>query len=206
MLEIAAQYLAAGVFEQLSVGTLDVTTVANLKELWLTDTVWDDERFPSTGINPPGAATDPTRNTTTGLLEFSASQVNTVAIVGQFSHAIKIGSAIRPHIHIRYPDANTGNSVWQFQYEIAGIGQEFPSSYTSEMKTFAAPGVARRHALHSFTEIDMSAYTGVSVMINCILSRLGNNGADTYGSVMPLLEFDIHHQKDSLGSRDETAK
>lgn len=176
------------------------------KEFTLSDTVWEDLRFPVAGINPPGAASDPARNTTTGLLVFSASATNIIAIQVQMPHSWKIGSEISPHIHLWYPNANAGNSVWTLQYQLAGIGDNFPNSFTTITETFAAPGVAQRHSLHAFDNIDMSSVTGVSAMIVMLLSRIGGDGADTYGAALPLLEFDIHYQIDSLGSRDEIVK
>ena len=48
---------------------------------------WEDLRFPSQGINPPGAASDPIRSQTTGLLEFSGSADNVICGVAQMPHS-----------------------------------------------------------------------------------------------------------------------
>jgi hypothetical protein len=37
---------------------------------------WEDLRFSAVGINPPGAGTDPTRDTTDGRLIFAAAATN----------------------------------------------------------------------------------------------------------------------------------
>lgn len=44
--------------------------------------------------------------------------------------------------------------------------------------------------------------TGIQIsdMIVWKLSRIGGNGADTYGADARLLEFDIHYQQDAPGS------
>jgi len=170
------------------------------------NTVWDDLRFPVAGINPPGAATDPSRNTTTGLLEFSASQINTIAIQVQMPHPWALGTSIIPHIHLIYPDSNAGNSVWRLSYDIAKINANFAGSFTTDTKTFASPAAANRHALHAFGAIDMTTHNGLSVMIIMLLERLGNDGADTYAAALPLLEFDIHYEIDTAGSAEQTSK
>lgn len=175
-------------------------------EIRQTATSWEDLKAPSTAINPPGAASDPARNTTTGLLEFSASATNVIAIAIQIPHAWKIGTAISPHIHLWYPDGNAGNSVWKLEYQVAAIGSAFPGSYTPDTKTFAAPAVANQHVLHPFDDIVMTSITGVSAMLLILLSRLGGDGADTYASALPLLEFDVHYEVDSFGSDEETTK
>lgn len=175
-------------------------------EIRQTDTSWEDLKAPSTAINPVGLASPPSRNSTTGLLDFAAAGTNTCAIAIQMPHSWKLESTISPHIHLWYPDANAGNSVWKLEYQIAKIGGAFAGSYTSDTKTFAAPEVANQHQLHSFDDIAMTGIDGVSAMIVILLSRLGGEAADTYAADLPLLEFDVHYQVDSLGSDEETTK
>ena len=175
-------------------------------EIRQTETSWEDLKAPSTAINPIGLAAPPTRNATTGLLDFDAAGTNTVAIALQMPHAWKLERAISPHIHLWYPDANAGNSVWKLEYQFAKIGGNFAGSYTSDTKTFAAPGAANRHELHAFDDIVMTGVDGVSAMIVILLSRIGGDGADTYAAALPMLEFDVHYQVDSLGSDEETTK
>ena len=74
---------------------------AKPSSLTLNDTVWDDLRFPANAINPPGAAADPIRNTSTGMLEFSGSADNVIAGIAQMPHAWRAGTSIRPHLHLR---------------------------------------------------------------------------------------------------------
>lgn len=178
-----------------------------IEDLRLSDTVWDDLRFPAAGINPPGAASDPTVNTTNGLLEFSATATNVIAIQAQFPHDWKIGSSINPHIHWRKKTAGNGNVLWRMQYEFKGIGQDFTDTLTALDSATPAvgtdDGTALRHLLSSFGSVSMTGYAnaGVSIMGIILISRIGGDAADTYAGVAQLLEFDIHYQKDSLGSR-----
>lgn len=174
-----------------------------MHELYLTDTVWDDLRFPATAINPTGTAAPPAVNNDNGLLYFSKSAVNIIAIAGQMPHGWKRGSTISPHIHVMHNDEGAGNSVWKFEYNIAKINGQFASSYSSETKTFAAPGAVRTHSLFSFADIDMSDYDGTSTMFLVLISRLGDDVADTYDNTIALLEFDVHYQINKIGTRDE---
>lgn len=159
---------------------------------------WDDLRFPATGINPPGATSDPTRNTSDGLLDFSASAVNLVMGVAQMPHSWKEGTRVEPHIHWMVPNSNTGVVVWKFEYTVAKRNEVFPA-YADITVLAPAPEVASRNGFTSFGHIDMEGKTASSVIL-WKLSRLGDNATDTYGSVAKLLEFDIHYLVDSLGS------
>jgi len=60
-----------------------VVEVVNSGKILLTNTCWDDLRFPASGINPPGPENAPTRDETDGRLHFSASATNILAIQAQ---------------------------------------------------------------------------------------------------------------------------
>jgi hypothetical protein len=174
-------------------------------DIQLLDTAWDDLRFPAAGINPPGAASDPVRNTTDGLLEFSASQVNIIAIQAQLPHQWKEGSTLHAHAHWMPINANAGNVVWELKYKVANINEAFPAGWTTVPVTVAASGVAEKHQISNLAEIEMTGKT-LSCMVLILLSRLGDNVADTYGSVVKLLEMDIHFEIDGFGSDEEFVK
>jgi len=169
-------------------------------------TVWEDLRFPVTAIDPAGTAAPPSRNTTTGLLEFSAKAVNIIAIQAQIPHAWKLGSAISPHIHWAPSNTDTGDVRWDLAYKIVPIGSVIPASWTNDTIWIAGSGTADEHMLSEFKDIDMSAVTGVSCMLLIKLSRNGSAAGDTFTGVAQLLEFDIHYQIDTIGSRSEYLK
>jgi hypothetical protein len=165
---------------------------------------WEDLRFPATAINPVGQSAPPTLNEDNGTLEFSATLVNTIAFQVQMPHAWREGSTIRPHLHARKKTEGAGNIVWQFTYEFANVGDVFTDSPTTLTSSTPAPlgqddGSALKHLIWPFDDIDMTRMN-VSCMALCTLSRLGNDSGDTYAGVAQLLEFDIHHIVDSLGS------
>jgi hypothetical protein len=172
----------------------------------LANTFWDDLRFPAAGINPPGAAADPTQDTTDGRLVFSASAENIVAIQAQMPHSWKEGSTISPHIHWSPTSTHTGNVKWQMKYKIANVFEAFPAEWTTVTALQAAAGVSDTHQLTDFDgDITMTGKT-LSAMILILISRLGADGADTYTGTVKLNEIDIHYEIDGFGSASEYSR
>ena len=165
---------------------------------------WEDLTYPATGINPPGAASDPTRNTTDGMFEFSKSAENILAGVAHLPHRRKFGSPIVPHIHWLPADDTAGNIVWKFEYKVVPYDGAVPANYTAVSKTVAAPE-AVKHVVTTFGGIAMTD-TVLGTVILWKLSRLGDNVANTYDAIVKLMEFDIHFLQDSMGSGRETEK
>jgi hypothetical protein len=173
-------------------------------------THWEDLRFPSAGINPPGAAADPTRSTTTGMLEFAGNADNILAGTAQMPHAWKEGSTISPHIHLWFPTSASANTRWKFEYDFATINGDFVNTYGTYTDggtiTVANPQSVKKHVLAGFTDI---ALTGCKISTQLVwkLSRLASSdAADNDTSVCVLLEFDIHYECDSAGSEQEFVK
>ena len=159
---------------------------------------WDDMKYPASGINPPGAASDPTRDTEDGTFVFSASATNIIAGGALMPHSRKIGTIIEPHIHWSPTTTGAGNVVWRFEYTVASVGNVFPA-YTVVDVVAAAGGVAEKHSVLSFGSLTM-ADDALGSMLKWKLSRLGADAADTYADTARLLEFDIHIQIDGFGS------
>jgi len=187
-------------------GSLHVTASVVIDgDFSLGNTFWDDLKFPAAGINPPGAASDPGRDTTDGRLSFSASAENIVAIQVQMPHNWKEGSAIYPHFHWSPTNTDTGNVLWQLKYKIANVNGTFPGAWTTLTKLDAGDGTSDQHQIAAFSAIPMTGYT-LSCMMLILLSRVGDDGTDTYNAACKLNEFDIHYQIDSFGSDEEYTK
>lgn len=167
--------------------------------------VWEDLRFPASGINPPGGASDPARDTDDGRLVFAAAATNIIAIQAQMPHAWREGSAIRPHIHWSPTNTNTGNVLWRLQYKVASANEAFPGEWSTADVLAAGSGTTDMHQLAAFAEIPMTGKK-VSSMILLLLSRIGGDVTDTYNADAKLNEFDIHYQVDALGSEAEYVK
>ena len=123
----------------------------------------------------------------------------------QFPHGYKLGSDVYPHVHWTPTDAGAGSVVWQLEYSWADIDEVFPAVTPIEIAD-AAAGVAWTHQLASFAAVTGSGATGVSSMLVCRLFRDPAHASDTYGSDAALLEFDVHFEIDTVGSRIELVK
>ena len=165
---------------------------------------WDDLRFPATAINPPGQASDPDVEATTGLLLFAAAGTETIFALVQMPHSWKEGSVVKPHVHWQKTTSADGDVYWQLDYKKIPIGDVMDAEFTTLSATTPVSGTpdndtANEHLLTSFADIDMTGLT-LSDCLLCKLSRIGGNAADTYGADARLLEFDVHFQINTLGS------
>jgi len=173
---------------------------------------WDDLKTPASAINPPGQPSDPGLDTTTlpGTLLFDAAGIEVVALVVQLPHAYKEGSSLEPHVHWMKTTSAAGNVKWQMRYKMMKIGEVADAGFTTLTASDAVSGTvdsntAGQHLITSFGSISGTGLQ-ISDMLCIELSRLGNDGADTYGADARLLEFDIHYQQDEPGSRKEFFK
>ena len=168
----------------------------------------DDLRFPAAGINPPGGASDPTRETTYGTLVFSASATNIIAIQAQLPHSYKEGTDLEPHVHWSKTTSAAGSVACEFKYRWASIGEVMDAAWTADTvytPTVSDDNTAEKHALSAFATIDGTGRQ-ISDMLIITVSRLGGLAADDYAAVARMLEVDIHYEVDSPGSRQEYIK
>jgi len=181
------------------------------KTLVLDSVVWDDLRVPAqnTKLNP--TKSEPNFEIfTDGLYVYKFSTTNdddeSVHFIAQMPHTYKEGSDICPHVHWSPDSTNTGNVRWQLEYVIVNINGTFAGAATSDTITEAADGVALKHQLAEFTTIDGTGLT-ISHIIICRLTRMSSSdGLDTFTGNACFFEFDFHYQKDTQGSRTESAK
>lgn len=168
-------------------------------------TVFDDAQVVLSNIKAP-ASDPPTWATYRGceLPHYGAGGTNALYFTLQFTHRWKEASSIEFHFHVAYLNALTGNSVWRFTYSWADYLGVFPAQTTLDA-TFAAPGIANQHAIHSFPVISGTGFHISSVLL-CSLSRLGSNASDTYPSSIPAISADCHIEMDALGSNSEYVK
>ena len=174
------------------------------KDIGIYGTSWEDLRFPATALNPPGQASDPDLETTTGFYLFAAAGTELLYIAAQMPHAWKEGTTIQPHVHWSKTTSAAGDVVWQLEYEIVPIAGTFAGSYTAiSSSTPISPtpdnDTAGEHLITKLGDVSMTNQT-LSCMIAMKLSRLGGDAADTYGADARLFEFDIHYQVDTFGS------
>ena len=172
------------------------------------DTVWDDLRFPSNAINPPGAAADPTRSSTTGMLEFSGTVDHVIAGQVQMPHDWAAGTIIRPHIHVWFPTASVGvSSRWKLEVNRADANTDFEAAYGSYITvgviTINNPNNARKEVLQGWGDLPMTNLKE-SAVIMWRISRLALSDAlDNDTSNIVLLDVDFHYQRGKLGTDNE---
>jgi len=172
---------------------------------WMTDTVYSaNVSLPSSGINPPGGASDPARSTTTGLLEFSGTQDNIIVGAIQMPRGWSTRHArIHPHIHLRFPTSAAANTRWKFEYDFGNDVTSFTNVYgtytTLGTITVANPQDVYKAVHADFGTFDISGASDEPVIVYKI-SRLANSdAADTDTNVCVLLDIDLHYYRNSIG-------
>ncbi len=175
--------------------------------------VYEDLRVPFEGVGTAGVA-DPgydafvaaTAGGTSGTYAyaFAAAAKESLFFSVQMPHNYKEGTDIQPHVHWSPTDGTTGNVKWSLIYTWANIGDPFPSLSTISVLATAG-GTADTHQFKSLGSID-GTNKKISSMMMCHVYRDGADGNDTYAADAVLLEFDMHYEVDTLGSKTYTEK
>lgn len=166
--------------------------------------VWEDLLFPAAAINPPGGASDPDYDATVGGWLFDATGTELLFIQAQLPHSWA-RTVLKPHVHWQKTTSAAGNVLWRLEYRWARIGEAMDGSWTTLDTTTAIVSdqdTADVHAISAFDEIPRTT-EDISDMLLMKFSRIGGDASDTYGADARLLEFDIHYQKNALGSEYE---
>jgi hypothetical protein len=180
----------------------------NFRRLWGffgADTNWDDLRFPATQLRVNPATLKPDFDTTNVGFLFDAGSVETLYLIAQMPHGWKLGSTLYPHVHWEPTTTDTGNVYWRLEYKWTSIGETEPGSWTTLNVLDAGDGTALKHQIVSLGTMVGTGQT-LSSIISMKLSRVANDGTDTYTGEALLKEFDIHYEMDTLGSREEYEK
>lgn len=164
---------------------------------------WNDLRvsLESTRINPATSKPDLINFIgNTKVYGFDPSSVEGVTFSLQMPHNYIIGSRLRPHIHFSPTTTNVGDIVFGLECTMSDVNGTFPST-TTVYATATTSGIVGKHQILSFPEI--SGFQGTSGMICCYLFRNATDSGDTYTGDVAVLEYDIHYQVGSFGSRQE---
>lgn len=169
------------------------------------DSRWDDLRFPAANLKN-GSSGVPTWNNTYGLQEFSIGDYLFCQV--QLPHAWMKGTDLQPHFHWMKITSAPNLVAWQLEYRWIKIGDVMDGSWTTlsdETPDVSDGDTAWQHALTAVGAIPVDSTVELSDMLVCKLSRVATAGA-SYGARAALLEFDVHYQIDSFGSRQEYIK
>ncbi len=120
----------------------------------------------------------------------------------QLSHAIKLNSIIRPHVHIRQSSA--GQSVWKFAYVISDPGKAIagtPTVYTMNTNIFTYVSGTISQIVQGSAGISTKGL-GLSAMLIGALYRDDN----VISGDISMDFFDLHMELDGFGSSTEYTK
>ena len=183
------------------------------RTLELQETVWDDLRTPSNSVKVQGSsgipsyaqfADDGSGSTGVYTYMFEPTDLNQVFFTIQMPHTYKEGTDLVPHVHWAPQSTNGGNCEWKMEYTIANIGTVFGDTATVTMLD-AADGTINKHQVTTGATIDGSGMD-ISHMLVCRLYRDGGEGDDTFTGDAAFLEFDVHFEINTMGSRRELFK
>jgi len=179
------------------------------KTVELDETVWEDLRVAAqnTKINP--SKSEPAFvSWKDGLFLFRFLPGNdddeSVHFTVQLSHTYKEGTDIYPHIHWTPDNTDTGDVKWELEYSWQNVNGTFPAS-TSITVLDAADGTIDKHQVSSFAAISGTGKQ-ISSMLVCRLTRLGDDIEDDFTGNAFFLEFDLHFEVNTMGSRQEFIK
>jgi len=194
-----------------SEGDLDIFCPSE-KTIELQTPVYDDLRVSASSVKLGASINQPTWSQladdgagSRGVYSysFSPSTDNEVFFSVQMPHSYKEGTDLLPHVHWTPDSTNTGTIMWKLEYTIANIGSTFGNTATVNMPD-TADGVINKHQITTGSTISGSGL-GISHMLICRLYR-DVSDTDTFTGNAGLLEFDIHHQINTMGSRRELFK
>jgi hypothetical protein len=124
---------------------------------------------------------------------------------------MKVGSIIKPHLHIVNQNAigNTNyNVAFDISYTWANIGQVFPSELTQlNIKQSFQNAAALTHKMMNFADITPTVVQGnISSIFMAKITRVVADSQPYNTGDIFTIGFDIHYEKDTIGSRTPSSK
>ena len=181
-----------------------------------TATVWDDYVVPLGPNNWNGASNNPVLTKlfddgagSTGVYGYVYTNDDESLVTVQMPHRWKEGSTIYPHIHFMCTSdvSPTDEFGIEFEYAWADIGEDFPANST--LVTIDHETGVNTDNMHQLTNLTASGIDGtghtISSVLMCRIKRVAADSND-YADGIAILDFDIHYEVDTVGSRTVTAK
>lgn len=209
--------------QQLHQGMLVWSDAINLgavsvQQLTLSDTVWDDIRINSGGFEISGTS-DPSQvdwqpgGSGPNLRLWEFAKDDQIFCSAQMPHGYKAGTNLQLHVHWtpgKYGVAQRGNKVgWKIDITAAHYGSVFPACTTVDLQHAVAADCANdQHLITPSTTFTVPSGFAESSMLIMRVYRSDTGTDDTWsetlsGRLPMLLEIDIHHQIDKIGSNNE---
>lgn len=170
-----------------------------------TATVWKDINVGGISLKQGATAPDPINLDTTSIQVYAfdgATLTEEASGAFELQHDYKEGTNIVPHIHWYTTDTGAGNVKWQLEYYIKSGTSEYTGTTSV---TTAATGTAWEEIRSDFPAITGTNFT-IGMQIHFRLFRDPTDAADTYASDAALGTFGIHHEVDTVGSRQISTK
>ena len=164
-------------------------------------TAWEDLVVPLTTAKQ-GANNKPVFDETNVGYLFPASDTTAIMfMIVQLPHSWKEGSNIHPHVHCR--QSASGSPVFKMNYTWTNIGDTISASaiYTMSNRTQTYTSGSLHQLINYLPGLDG---TGKKIS-SILLIKLYRDDAAYTGDLLTY-QFDIHFQRDSLGSDTELVK
>lgn len=176
--------------------------------------MWRDELQSIIAQQKNNPADRITTNYAEGTLDYKATAVlaDDAVMNIQMNHGWDVGSEIHPHLH--WFQAEDAVPNWMIQYRWQGNGAAKDATWKSlVMVSEAFTYVSGTLVQISATElIEPPAIAGISDILQVRVIRDTNNasglfaGNDPYTATVGAINFDVHYQVDTNGSRQEYVK
>ena len=135
-------------------------------------------------------------------LAFPPDKITEIDGSEQLPHEWVEGSTVYPHAHIVAPDGLSGDITFKFEYTWCDMQEVMDIVSQSITVTVPNDSTPRKHVIVHLPPVGIDG-TGkkISSVFKYCFARLGTEDTDTYQSKVFLLEFDIHVEVNTLGSR-----
>jgi hypothetical protein len=174
-----------------------------LGDLVIFDTRWEAMHCPYNVL--PG--TSPRVDADTGTLLFRPNKPQQICGIAHLPHRWHEGTPLRPHVHWQKTSDESGDVVWELDYDVVTNGEVAPRTYNIHMEALETEQCAHdddtmdRLLITCLGKMNMEEHVG-SDLIFWRLLRKASDTLDTYPSDARLCTFDIFYQANTLGSQD----
>lgn len=163
---------------------------------------WDDLRIAGSARTTGANAAALANVNSTGIYAWRFTNGKELFFGAQLPHRYQIGAPLKPHVHWLADTTEIYTGTWTLDYLWANPTQATPIS--DKITLTGAISGAKTALVPQITALDSAAMNqayGISALFLCRLALTLSAGTGIY-----LLEFDFHHESDSLGSVAEYTK
>lgn len=169
--------------------------------------IWDDMLFPLVTAKQ-GQTDKPAFDTNEVAYLFPSNDTSaSMLIVAQFPHSYKQGTNVDPHVH--WKQTQSGSPVFKMAYKWFGIGAQIPETWAihtmdQRVAPFTSGSLHQLNYGSNMISASMMAADGYGVSSIMLIKLYRDDNAYIGNAVT--YQFDIHFQKDTIGSRSEYSK